>query len=229
MSDPAEMTTPLPPEVLVIMARYPEEGEVKKRLARDLGVQKTLTLYRAFLEDLASKFGSMGRPLLWYYTPRTSPFSALFANRFPCRPQADSSLQDRLLHVFEELFSEGCRRIVVMGADVPHLPVHAVEEAFDALKGMDVVMMPADDGGYNLIGLRAPHDLFTGVLLGTGDAFRETEARASSLGLSLHCLAPFFDVDTIGDLERLVQYLFETDDAIPRTREALAVIGQVKG
>ena len=83
-------------EVLVIMARYPEEGMVKTRLARDLGASLAHRLYRAFLVDLAEKFGSLRRPLIWYYVPESSPFPQLFSDRFSCRPQSGSSLQERM-------------------------------------------------------------------------------------------------------------------------------------
>lgn len=224
MSEPS-FTQPIPDrEVLVIMARYPEAGAVKKRLAKDLGTDRTLLVYKAFLEDLCSKFGTQTRPLLWFFTPAQSAFEEWLGSRAACRKQSGETLQQRLLRVFEELFREGYKRIVVLGADCPHLPVAEVDAAFEGLRGSDVVLQPSDDGGYNLIGLRVPCDLFTGVALGTGGALRETVDRARSLGLSCHCLTPSFDIDTIEDLQRLRDFLASTDDPLPRTREALAAI-----
>lgn len=221
----ASFTQPIPDrEVLVIMARYPEAGAVKKRLAKDLGTDRTLLVYKAFLEDLCSKFGTQTRPLLWFFTPAQSAFEEWLGSRAACRKQSGETLQQRLLRVFEELFREGYKRIVVLGADCPHLPVAEVDAAFEGLRGSDVVLQPSDDGGYNLIGLRVPCDLFTGVALGTGGALRETVDRARSLGLSCHCLTPSFDIDTIEDLQRLRDFLASTDDPLPRTREALAAI-----
>ncbi|NPV03513.1 MAG: glycosyltransferase [Syntrophaceae bacterium] len=212
------------PEALVIMARYPEAGAVKRRLARDLGSGRTLAVYRAFLDDLEAKFGSQQRPLLWFFTPPESPFGALFGGKADCRGQSGKSLQERLRSAFGALFGEGYRRVAAMGADCPHMPPEQVEAAFEGLRHHDVVLVPADDGGYNLIGLRCPADLFTGVALGTGRALRETVDRARSLGLSCFCLPPSFDVDTIDDLGRLQEFLSQTDDPLPRTREALSRI-----
>jgi rSAM/selenodomain-associated transferase 1 len=206
------------------MARYPEQGAVKTRLARDLGPFLTLRLYRAFIDDLAGKFGALRRPLIWYYLPESSPFPQLFSQRYPCRPQAGSSLQERMLRIFEDLLGEGFQRVVVIGADVPHLPVEAVEEAFALLSATDVVLRPSCDGGYHLIGLRAAGDLFSGISMGTPRVLRETVERATSLGLSVHCLAPSFDVDTIDDLKRLSEFLATTNDPLPRTREVLREI-----
>jgi len=209
-------------EALVIMARYPEEGAVKTRLALDLGPSWTLRLYRAFIDDLAGKFGCLQRPLIWCYLPKSSPFPQLFSQRYSCRPQSGTSLQQRMLRIFEDLFGEGFQRVVVIGADVPHIPVEAVEDAFALLSATDVVLRPSCDGGYHLIGLRAAGDLFSRISMGTNRVLRETVERAASMGLSVHCLAPSFDVNTIEDVKRLIRFLAETDDPLPRTREVLA-------
>jgi hypothetical protein len=229
MSKSALTQTAARQEALVIMARYPEEGAVKTRLARDLGPRLTIRLYRAFIDDLAGKFGTLHRPLIWYYLPESSPFAQLFSQRYPCRPQAGSSLQERMLRIFEDLFGEGFQRVVVIGADVPHIPVEAVEEAFALLSATDVVLRPSSDGGYHLIGLRAAGDLFSKIPMGTDRVLRETVERAASMGLSVHCLAPSFDVDTIEDLRQLSEFLAKTDDALPRTRQVMADIEEAKG
>jgi rSAM/selenodomain-associated transferase 1 len=223
------MKTPAGQEALVIMARYPGEGAVKTRLARDLGPQVTLRLYRAFIDDLAGKFGSRSRPLIWYYLPASSPFPQLFSRRFACRPQSGSSLQERMLRIFEELFGEGCKRVVVIGADVPHIPAEAVDEAFSLLDAADVVLRPSRDGGYHLIGLTSPWDLFSGIPMSTDRVLLDTTERAESMGLSVHCLAPSFDVDTVDDLKRLSRFLETTEDPLPRTRQVMAEIFRVKG
>jgi rSAM/selenodomain-associated transferase 1 len=225
MNEPAAVQAHSSQEVLVIMARYPEKGAVKTRLARDLGTQVTHRLYHAFIEDLAEKFGFLHRQLIWYYIPESSPFPQLFSHPFACRPQSGSSLQERMLRIFEDLFREGYKRVVVIGADMPHIPVEAVDEAFALLNARgDVVFRPSVDGGYHLVGLRAALDLFCGITMGTDRVLRETIERASSMGLSAHCLEPSFDIDTIEDLKRLRQFLAETNDPLPRTREVLAEI-----
>lgn len=224
MSEPS-FTQPIPDrEVLVIMARYPEAGAVKKRLARDLGDARTLEVYKAFLEDLNGKFGGRERPLVWYYTPAGSPFGDWLGGKAAFRPQSGDTLQESLRGAVGDLFRDGFDRIVVTGADCPHLTIDEVEAAFEGLRGSDVVLQPSDDGGYNLVGLRSPSDLFSGVALGTGAALRETVDRARSLGLTCRFLTPSFDVDTIEDLHRLGHFLAASDDPLPRTREALAGI-----
>jgi uncharacterized protein len=224
MNEPADLKTSASQEILVIMARYPEEGAVKTRLARDLGPRVTYRLYRAFIDDLAEKFGSLRRPLIWYYIPESSPFPQLISHRYPSRPQSGSSLQERMLRIFEDLFPLGYKKVVVIGADVPHIPLEAVDEAFASLNTVDVVFRPSLDGGYHLVGLNAVQDLFCGIAMSTDRVLRDTIDRAASMGLSAHCLAPSFDIDTIEDVKLLRQYLAETNDPLRRTREILAEI-----
>jgi rSAM/selenodomain-associated transferase 1 len=224
MNEPADLKTSASQEVLAVMARYPEEGAVKTRLARDLGPRVTSRLYRAFIDDLAEKFGFLRRPLIWYYIPASSPFPELFSHRYPCRPQSGSSLQERMLRIFEDLFSEGYKKVVVIGTDVPHIPLEAVVEAFASLNAADVVFRPSLDGGYHLVGLKAVRDLFCGIAMSTDRVLRDTLDRAASMGLSAHCLAPSFDIDTVEDVKLLRQYLAETNDPLPCTRKVLAEI-----
>ncbi len=222
MSKPVLMQTSSGREVLAIMARFPEAGAVKKRLARDLGDARTLDVYKAFLEDLNDKFGRGKRPLVWYYTPAGSPFEDWMGGSAACREQSGDTLPERLRGVVGELFRDGFDRVVVTGADCPHMSIGEVDAAFEGLRESDVVLLPSEDGGYNLVGLRSPSDLFSGVALGTEAALRETVDRARTLGLTCRFLPPSFDVDTIEDLQRLRDFLAETDDPLPRIREALA-------
>jgi glycosyltransferase A (GT-A) superfamily protein (DUF2064 family) len=92
------------------------------------------------------------------------------------------------------------------------------------LNTVDVVFRPSFDGGYHLVGLNAVQDLFCGIAMSTDRVLRDTIDRAASMGLSAHCLAPSFDIDTIEDVKLLRQYLAETNDPLRRTREILAEI-----
>jgi hypothetical protein len=134
-----------------------------------------------------------------------------------------------MLRIFEELFGEGFDRVVVIGADVPHIPIDAVDEAFSLLDAVDVVLRPSSDGGYHLIGLAAPWDLFSRIPMSTDHVLRDTIDRAASMELSVHCQAPSFDIDTVRDVERLEHFLASTDDPLPRTRQVMADLFKGKG
>jgi rSAM/selenodomain-associated transferase 1 len=203
---------------LIVMARHPAPGRVKTRLAATLGAERTCALYRAFVLDLAGRLDALPYDVTWAYWPSTAPFATLLPGAH-CRPQRGGDLGERMANAVAECGGPA----VVIGADAPHVPAARLEEAVEALAGAaDLVLGPADDGGYYLIGLRAPTPaLFAGVAWGTPRVLAETLARAG--GLRTRLLEPCFDVDTPADLARLSGLLARGDVALPRTAALLAI------
>jgi len=109
---------------------------------------------------------------------------------------------------FKELFAGGYESAVMIGADLPTLPLSHLRAAFAALERRPVVLGPSLDGGYYLIGLRAPQpELFEGIAWSTSQVLSQTIERINQLGLQVQCLEPWYDVDTIDDLDFLVSHL----------------------
>jgi rSAM/selenodomain-associated transferase 1 len=190
---------------LAVMARYPERGRVKTRLAATVGVELATALYQAFILDLHDRFGGGPLQLVWMYEPSDAPFAALLSAGSICRPQRGADLAERMRNCFETLLTGtgGRDRVIMIGADVPHIDASRIEEAARRLHDCDVVLGPSDDGGYYLIGLRQPHDLFSGIEMGTARVYRQTLDAAHAAGLAVHVLPADFDVDDEADLERL--------------------------
>ena len=221
---------------LVIVAKYPEPGAVKTRLAALIGSQQAANLYRAFLGDLAERFGAAqcadDYHLRWACAPGRRPPAALrniVGADSVIFPQRGNDFAARLYHIACGMRAEGYRRLVIMSSDSPHLPTGVVAEAFAALDAADVALGPAEDGGYYLIGLHldgphdAPPDLFRGIRMSTATVCAETRARAHALGLATTLLAPTFDIDEPPDLARLWDALRHAEERLaPRTRLALA-------
>src|SRR5262245_8520795 len=207
---------------LVVMARYPRPGEVKSRLAAVVGVERACALYRAFVLDFADRLRGAPCDVTWAYWPPRAPFRELLPG-WRCRPQEGDDLGERLAHVVASELARGGASVVVVGADAPHLPMTCVTEAMGLLAaGADLVLGPAADGGYYLIGLRANYpDLFEGISWGTGTVLAETLARAQGLALRTHLLAPTFDVDEAGDIDSLRAVLRNGDVDLPRTAALL--------
>jgi hypothetical protein len=206
------------------MAKYPEPGRVKTRLAAALGARAACALYRAFILDLAARLGRLPYRVTWAYWPPTARFPALVPG-VRCRPQRGADLGARLAHAVEDEMAEGPGPVLVVGADAPHVSARYLAEAAAALTGgMDLVVGPAFDGGYYLIGVRAAQPgLFSGVPWSTAAVCRATLERAAGLGLRAHVLPPTFDVDHVEDLERLRDLLAEGEVDLPRTAALLAV------
>ncbi|HEY0753161.1 MAG TPA: TIGR04282 family arsenosugar biosynthesis glycosyltransferase [Ktedonobacteraceae bacterium] len=209
---------------LVIMARTPRLGAGKTRLAASLGPATTLRLYRAFLTDLALRFTSAPSCALhWAYTPAESDFAGSLAELLPgtqagtCFPQHGHDLAERLYQVVRETSSRSFARTIIIGSDTPQVSLALIEQACLALDKYDVVLGPAEDGGYYLIALREPHDLFTGIPMSTDQVLQTTIARIHALSLSVHLLDTLFDVDELPDFLRLASLLREQPELAPTT------------
>jgi len=132
--------------------------------------------------------------------------------------QRDGDLGAKLAGAFEDLFRLGAEAVVIVGSDLPDLPPSIVRQAADALErpGDRVVLGPALDGGYYLVGLKAPHrQLLTGIDWGTPAVLGQTLDRARTLGLPVELLPPWADVDDLTDLRRLAR---ERSPGAARTR-----------
>ncbi len=211
-------------QLLTIFARYPDPGHVKTRLARAIGPVAAAALYAAFLADLGRRLTVGPWRTLWAIAPPDPGF----AHRFGIVPQACSlqsgaDLGERMHAAFAGAATRGFARCALVGSDMPQLSPRAVREAFVRLSTADLVLGPADDGGYYLIAARGVHDVFTGVAWSSPHVLEQTLGRARELGLRTSLLDPGFDVDTLGDLERLRALI--ADDtwaaALPATAAAL--------
>jgi uncharacterized protein len=209
---------------LVVMARYPTPGAVKTRLARRFGPGPACALYRAFLLDLQLRFAGGRRTLVWAFHPPDADFVGADAR---CMPQAGADLAARMHDCFRRLCTGGFARVLMIGADVPHVREPWLDEAEKRLDTADVVLGPSADGGYYLVGMRQPHDVFSGIAMGTGDVLAQTRRKAEALGLRVHLLPSTFDIDDAADLVRLRALLADGESGgrlLPHTAAVLAAL-----
>jgi uncharacterized protein len=194
---------------LYIIARAPRAGEVKTRLARQIGEEGAARLYAAFLRDLGHRFAHGAFRPRWYVTPAGGwpEIATLLPNGAPwtVRAQPEGSLTDRQRHLLREAAASGETPVVLIASDSPQLEVSVVAEAFDLLRGHELVLGPTLDGGYYLIGMRGWHDVLAGATMGHADVLSEVRERASALGLRTALLPATFDVDEAEDLAQLVE------------------------
>ncbi len=191
---------------LIIFTRFPEPHKAKARLIPALGPEGAARLQR----DLTRHTLAQARELVEgcgvavevrFEGGSEEKMAAEFGNGFPYRPQGSGDLGCRMDRAFAEAFVEGVERTVVIGADCPDLTPELIREAFERLAACDLVLGPAADGGYYLIGLRRPvPQLFTGIPWGTERVFEETLRRADALSLKVLHLKTLSDVDRPEDL-----------------------------
>ena len=213
---------------VAIMAKAPRPGTVKTRLCPPLLATEAAALYRCFLLDKIASVGRLAdaRPVI-AYTPddARAEFDAL-APGFALVAQDGSDLGARLHATLAGLLAAGHAGAIAVDSDTPTLPGGFLQQAVDCLSrpGPDVVLGPTEDGGYYLIGVRAPHrELFERMPWSTSAVLEVTRRRAAAAGLRAHCLPSWFDVDTPDDLERLRAMLHTANDSTAcETRRFLA-------
>lgn len=224
----------MPETALVVMARYPQAGTTKTRLARTIGDEEAIRLYRAFLTDLAYKFAGRACDFYWAYTPAGVDYLSFIAMLAPSLtkhmhafPQQGSDLGARLQHVFQWTHNLGYQHTIVIGSDSPHIDLKIITQSQEALRKADIVLGPADDGGYYLIAMRRPYDVFSGIPMSTSIVAQKTIELAHTQGLKVHTLENTFDVDELPDLVRLAEML-ETDSSLaPETAACLATMKEL--
>ena len=208
-------------DVLVVMAKYPTPGAVKTRLAERVGAEAACALYGAFLGDISERVSAGPWSLCWAVTPPEADLAPFIGAGGRQLAQQGDDLGARMRACFVRLFGEGAGRVVMIGADAPHLVGGELQSAFAALDADDAVFVPTRDGGYCLVGMRAPYDVFSGVAMGTSAVFAATRARLDTLGLRWRALAQSFDVDELQDATELARLLAAGRVCLPRTAAVL--------
>jgi rSAM/selenodomain-associated transferase 1 len=211
------------PEALVIFAKQPDPNDTKTRLSPPLSQEEAAGLYACFLADIlatAREVAGAAR-FIFYDPPAAEAYFAGLAPDFHLYPQSGGELGERMHLAMAELLSRGCRRVVLAGSDLPHLPAEAFQQGFAALRqGAEVVLGPSADGGYYLVGLTRPQPELFDLAMSTPEVLRGTLERIQRLNLRRILLKEEFDVDTFADLRRLAAHLEDNPEIPARSTRA---------
>ncbi len=195
--------------VLGLFAKQPKPGAVKTRLVPESGARTpewAAEVYHAFLLDALERLSTLKVDRVLAFTPQEarSWFEPLVGDQWQLLPQAGEDLGSRMSAFFAGCFAAGAHAAVLLGADSPTLPLGHIAQAFAELSRADVVLGPATDGGYYLVGCVPPvPPIFEGLDWGTGRVLEQTVAHGRQSGLRLAVLPPWYDVDTIEDWHSL--------------------------
>jgi len=193
---------------LLFFIKSPEKGKVKSRLASVIGDKPAANLYRDFITQMLSTLKRGDFPFYICFYPKNAlkGLREWLGGQYQYIPQKGKDLGERMRNGFIGAFEIGFRRVVLIGSDIPDLPLEFVEEAFTSLKKKDAVIGPALDGGYYLIGFKdktfSPQ-VFEGMAWGTETVFGETMNILKKLMQNVHTLPYRRDIDTIEDLRKL--------------------------
>lgn len=188
---------------LIVFVRAPRLGEVKSRLALETSEQQALTIYLHLIEALFDQLQNFENVEL-RFTPddAASDFKPMLRNQWTLHAQGSGDLGDRLARAAQDAFEAGRGPVVIIGSDCPEVTQEDIEKSWDLLQHHDVVLGPAADGGYWLIGLRRPDGrLFDDIPWGTGAVFYMTGQRIREAGMTTQFLRTLSDIDTLADWE----------------------------
>ncbi len=194
--------------LLMIFAKNPELGKVKTRLAKTIGNEKALMIYVKLLEHTHAVADRVFADKAVFYSDKVQEFDILDYYKFPKFLQKGKDLGERMERAFGQAFAQDYDKVVIIGSDCIEITTEIIEDALTALDDHNVVIGPALDGGYYLLGMdrHYPH-LFKGKAWSTPDVLLDTILDIKKLKLSYSLLPTLSDVDEEKDLGVLRKHL----------------------
>jgi rSAM/selenodomain-associated transferase 1 len=199
-------------EQLIVFTRYPEPGTTKTRLAIVLGEQGAADLQRKLAEHTLSQVRQFlairkSEPIVYFTGGSVTQMQYWLGIDLNYREQGDGDLGQRLGRACTAAFEEGIKRLVIVGTDCPGLQATHIDQAFAALFHKNLVLGPATDGGYYLIGMKKENNtIFAKIPWGTETVLANTIKAGKKLGLSIEILDTLSDVDRPEDLKHFYNY-----------------------
>jgi len=196
-------------EILIVFTRFPQPGQTKTRLIPALGAARAADLQRMMAEYTFTQCCELAHKrnvsiAVHYEGGDERALRRWIPSGMICMPQSKGSLGERLAHSFASSFTAGMKRVIIVGSDCPFLTPEILADGFDLLQNNDLVIGPAHDGGYYLIGLSKPDRLmWADIDWGTDKVLQQTIEIARNRGLKLALLPSLADIDRPEDLQNL--------------------------
>lgn len=190
-----------------MLVKFPEPGRVKSRLATEIGAEQAASTYACIVEQLLVATRPLegqdyGRVVIYSPADKRTAFTHWCPHE-SLLPQRGDDIGRIMANALEDFFESGASRAVLTGSDIPRLDREVIQQAFRALDEVDVVLGPAVDGGYYLIGMKALHqEIFTNIAWGTKGVLAETVDAIRQAGLTFKTVATLEDLDTLEDFLR---------------------------
>jgi rSAM/selenodomain-associated transferase 1 len=192
---------------LGIFARVPKAGKVKTRLIPALGEEGALAAYETLLNQISQNLQALQNVRV-FCTPEQgeNKLKKMFPKTLKYSLQIGDNMGSKLLNALDQLLKSSTSAVII-GADCQFVKEDDIRSAFDELRKNDVVLGPAKDGGYWLIGMRRLHsELFQEISWGTSTVFEQTLEKSHGLNLKTGILRELYDIDTPGDWEAFQQH-----------------------
>lgn len=207
----------MPLEEVLIFTRYPRAGKVKTRLFEKLGHGESARLHRNLTERVMQQARQVSQLRqtglsVWFTGGTVQEMRDWLGSDIKLSKQEGNGLGERMAGAFRSTWTKGVQTAVLIGSDCPGIDTALIAEALDLLHNYDLVLGPASDGGYYLIGLHRDVKnenaalLFENIAWGTSAALHQTLERAKKTGLSIATLKELHDIDRPEDLVHLRHY-----------------------
>ncbi|WP_162342624.1 TIGR04282 family arsenosugar biosynthesis glycosyltransferase [Cyclobacterium salsum] len=196
-------------KAIIVFQKYPEAGFVKTRLAKTIGAEKAANLYAFLIRHTHQQLAGLEAAIFVFH------LGPIATENYPQKgyhfyPQGSGDLGKKMHQAFQRVFDLGFEQVLIIGTDCYELKRDHLQQAFEALKTKDLVLGPAVDGGYYLLGLKRPAaPLFQEISWSTATVLQQTLNRANQENLGYGLLEKLRDVDRYEDLGELEQLLPE--------------------
>ena len=190
----------MPKNLLLVFTRNPELGKVKTRLAKTVGNATALKIYIFLLERTRDIAVKVAADKAVYYSVKIRENDIWDASIFQKHQQIGEDLGIRMLHAFKNGFKAGYEKVMIIGSDLYDLTAETIENAFSVLEKNEVVIGPAEDGGYYLLGMNSLEEkIFKNKDWGTETVRKDTLEDLRDKKVFL--LGELNDVDVFEDIE----------------------------
>jgi hypothetical protein len=187
-------------QAIIVFQKFPEPGKVKTRLASSIGAEKATRIYTYLLAYTHDLLKSTSSDILVFHEGPIDQKDYPEEN-YTFYPQEGVDLGEKMYNAFTRASEDGFKKVLIIGTDCHELKYGHLEEAFNALEDHDLILGPAFDGGYYLIGLRkADRRLFENIQWSTSTVFSKTMERAEEAKLKTYLLEKLNDIDEYQDL-----------------------------
>lgn len=200
-------------DCILFYLKFPEQGKVKTRLANTLGHEHAVALYRCFIADILAMLRNAAQDgksdVCICYAPESAgqAFREWLGTDYGYFPQRDHDLGERMADSFRQAFEAGYTKAILIGSDLPDLPLEHITGGFAQLDAHDVVIGPTDDGGYYLVGVRQNSffpEIFQGIPWSTDTVYAKTITKIHAVNCTYGELPEWSDVDVADDLRQLI-------------------------
>jgi rSAM/selenodomain-associated transferase 1 len=186
---------------IIVFIKNPKAGKVKTRLAEMIGDQKALKVYQHLLDHTLRVSSLVDADKLVCYSDFIPASDAWKKAGFEQAVQSGNDLGERMTNAFRSSFIKGYEKIILIGSDCFEIDPEHIEEAFQKLDQAELVIGPAKDGGYYLIGMQNPHpEIFQNITWSQPDVLQNTIEKMEQFNLSFALTPELADIDDFSDL-----------------------------